>query len=331
MAVRPKALIAKPGEGEAALAALLALALQRVRITDSMQYCFMPSGNWVTDAAPAPYKPKDAIGFHILAGGSCWIEIGGVRTVLEEGDITAFPFGTPHQLGAGTDGPEIDPGGALTPPPWPETPILRFGAGERVVRMLCGYVRCEAMHFAPFRQSLPEFIHVATARNDDWLAGIVAQIVREVDAPRGGGPAMLERLSEIALLEVLRRQLLCGDAGFRGWLAAIRDPVVGRCLRLFHDDPRRPWTIAELARAAGASRSVIAERFAAVLGTAPIAYLRDWRLFLARERLVESNAAIAVLALEAGYASEAAFSRAFARANGLPPAAYRGQNGRVAS
>ncbi|WP_281261500.1 AraC family transcriptional regulator [Albidovulum aquaemixtae] len=306
--------------------ALIALLLRRVRITDSMQYCFVPSGDWETDASPAPYKPKDAIGFHILAGGSCWLEIGSERTMLREGDIAAFPFGTLHRIGAGSGGSEIDPGGALPPTPWIETPVLRFGNSKRVVRMLCGYVRCEATHFRPFRRSLPEFIHVSTANDGDWLSGIIAQIVREVDVPRRGGTAMLERLTEIALLEVLRRQFLQGSAGYAGWLEAIQDPVVGRCLDLLHGEPMRPWTLNILARDVGASRSVVADRFAEKLGIAPIAYLRDWRLFLARERLVQTNVPIALLAAEAGYASEAAFNRAFGRANGLPPAAFRRQN-----
>lgn len=318
-----------PGVDAADLAALLHAALRRVRITESMQYCFMASGDWFTDATPAPYKPKDAISFHILAGGSCWLELRGERVGLEAGDIAAFPFGAPHTIGAGVGGPEIDPGSALPPVPWRETPILRFGDGDRQVRMLCGYVRCEAMVFAPFRRSLPEFIHVSTRQGDDWLAGIVAQVVSEVDAPRPGGTAVLERLTEIALMEVLRRQLQGDGAEAGGWLAAIRDPVVGRCLRRLHDDPARAWTLADLARAVGASRSVVAERFAAALGASPIGYLRDWRLFLAREQLLETDAPITRIALEAGYASEAAFTRAFARTHGLPPAACRLQHGRA--
>ena len=325
MPLRPENLIANPDRPFQHVAALLATALRRVRITDSMQYCYMPAGDWETDATPAAYKPKDAISFHILAGGSCWLDMGGQRTILREGDIAAFPFGTPHRIGAGQGGPEIDPGGALPPGPWPETPILRFGGNERVVRILCGYVRCEALTFAPLRQALPACILVNAAGTGDWLAGIIAQIVAEVDAPQDGGKAILERLTEVALVEVLRRQLLAEPDGSTGWLAAIRDPVVGRCLGLLHGDPAQPWTLQRLAREAGASRSVIAARFAARLGMTPIAYLRDWRLLLARERLICGNTPIVELALEAGYASEASFNRAFARANGCPPAAYRKQ------
>ena len=213
----------------------------------------------------------------------------------------------------------------MPPAPWAETPVLRFGGSERVVRILCGYVRCEALTFAPFRQALPACILVNAAGGGDWLAGIVAQIVAEVDAPQDGGKAILERLTELALVDVLRRQLLGEPRGTTGWLAAIRDPILGRCLGLLHGDPAQPWTLESLVRQAGASRSVIAARFAARLGTTPIAYLRDWRLLLARERLIDGNAPIVELALDAGYSSEAAFTRAFARATGCPPAAYRKQ------
>ncbi|WP_052042331.1 helix-turn-helix domain-containing protein [Paracoccus sphaerophysae] len=144
-------------------------------------------------------------------------------------------------------------------------------------------------------------------------------------APQDGGKAILERLTELALVEVLRRQLLGEPRGTTGWLAAIRDPILRRCLGLLHGDPAQPWTLQSLARQAGASRSVIAARFAARLGTTPIAYLRDQRLLLPRERLIDGNAPIVELALDAGYSSEAAFTRAFARATGCPPAAYRKQ------
>ena len=305
------------------VASLLAVALRRVRITDSMQYCYMPAGDWQTDATPAPFKPREAVSFHILAAGTCWLDIDGQRTTLNQGDIAAFPFGTPHRIGAGEGGPEIDPGRALPPAPWRETPILRFGGTDRIVRLLCGYVRCDAFSFPLFRHALPIFIHVRTAGGSDWLAAIVAQILAEVDAPSGGGCAVLERLTELALVEVLRRQLLNEPSATIGWLAAVRDPVVGRCLGLLHDDPAQHWTLEALAQAAGVSRSVLAARFMKRLGTAPIAYLRAWRMVLARERLTEEAVSIATVACEAGYASEAAFNRAFAKANGVPPAAFR--------
>jgi AraC-like DNA-binding protein len=319
----PEALTGNPRPGAAG--DLLSEALRRVRITGGMQYCFMPSGDWVTDATPAPYKPRDSIGFHIMAAGTCWLEMEGRRTTLVEGDIAAFPFGTGHLIGGGVGGRLIAPGGALPPAPWSEVPVLRYGGDDRRVRMLCGYIQCEAMDFAPFRDMLPNFIHVRTldAGADDWLAQTIRQIVVEVDNPLRGGVSVLERLTEVAFIEVLRRQFLAEDVPETGWLAAVRDPSLGRCLSLIHAAPGREWTLAELARASGLSRSALGDHFAACLGMSPIRYVRDWRLYLASVQLRLADKALAAVAHEAGYSTEAAFNRAFARRFGKPPAEWR--------
>nr|WP_217807862.1 AraC family transcriptional regulator [Oceanibacterium hippocampi] len=304
---------------------LLSGALRRIRISGSMQYCFMPSGNWTTDATPAPYKPRDAMGFHIVAAGTCWVNLDGEQTDLGKGDIAAFPFGSPHMIGAGTGGRLIDPGNDLPPAPWREIPILRYGDEPEQTRILCGYVQCEAMNFRPFKSLLPRFIHVRTAGADraDWLAATIAQIIEEVDCPQQGGTSVLERLTEVAFLELLRRQFLQATPAETGWLAAIADPALGRCLTLLHGEPVRDWTLASLARESGLSRSTLAERFEAVLGTSPIRYLRDWRLYLASVDLRTTERPTVAIGLDAGYGTEAAFSRAFSRHFGMPPAEWR--------
>ncbi|MBX3597969.1 MAG: AraC family transcriptional regulator [Rhizobiaceae bacterium] len=304
---------------------LLSDALRRVRITGSMQYCFMPRGEWEIDATPAPYKPRDCIGFHIMAGGTCWLELDDERTVLIAGDIAAFPFGTQHKVGAGNSGRMIDPGNDLPPPPWSETPILRYAADGDEVRMLCGYVQCEAMDFAPFRNMLPKFIHVRTAGDgvNDWLSQTIRQIVAEVDMPMRGGASVLERLTEVVFLEVLRRQFLNEGKPESGWLAAAHDPALGRCLALIHAEPRRNWTLADMARASGLSRSVLTDRFGRCLDMSPMRYLRDWRLYLASLELKLADKAVAIIANEAGYGDVASFNRAFSRRFGTPPAEWR--------
>lgn len=304
---------------------LLSEALRQIRITGSLQYCYMPSGAWITDATPGAYKPRDAIGFHIMTAGTCWLELEGVRTVLEAGDIAAFPFGTPHWIGAGDGGRLIDPGGDLPPAPWRETPILRYESEGPIVRILCGYIQCEAMNFRHFSQLLPTLIHVRTlqAGATDWLAATIKQIVAEVDHPQGGGRSVLERLTELAFLEVLRRQILAADASSTGWLAAIQDPALSRCLHFIHSDPGHDWSVEKLAAASGLSRSALCDRFAKLLQSSPMHYIRDWRLFLASVRLRSGSASIAEIALDAGYAAEAAFNRAFSRRYGKPPALWR--------
>lgn len=302
---------------------LLSQALRRIRISGSLQYCFMPQGDWTTDASPAPWRPRDAIGFHIVAAGPCWVDLHGKRTQLETGDIAAFPFGTPHMLGAGEGGRLIDPGGDLPAQPWPATPTLHYPDLGPQVRILCGYVQCEATGFAPFRAVLPEFIHIPTAGEGaaDWLSGTVAEIVTEVDQPQPGGGPVLERLTEIAFLEILRRQFLTPAP--HGWLAAILDPALSRALLALHGDPQQDWTLEELAPESGLSRSALVTRFAEVLGTSPMRYLRDWRLYLATQELAATSTPIIAIATRAGYGTEAAFTRAFRRSYGIPPAEWR--------
>jgi AraC-like DNA-binding protein len=313
-------------------AALLSQVLRRIRISGSLQFCFMPEGDWTTDAKPSPWRPPDSISFHIVAAGNCWVDINGQRTALDHGDIAAFPFNTPHMIGAGSGGRLIDPGGDLPAQPWSATPVLRYPDRGRRVRILCGYVQCQATGFAPFRDALPELIHVRTAAQGsaDWLAGTVAQIVHEVDQPQPGGGPVLERLTELALLELLRRQFQAPAP--KGWLAAILDPALSRALTALHDDPRLDWTLDTLAQRTGLSRSALVTRFADLLGTSPMRYLRDWRLYLAAKDLSETARPIIFLALDAGYGSEAAFTRAFSRSFGMPPAAWRrARSGRMAA
>jgi AraC-like DNA-binding protein len=202
--------------------------------------------------------------------------------------------------------------------------VLRYGDGGSLVRLLCGYLQCYALRFGPLRDSLPSLLHVQTAdaRDAAWLRAAIAQIVSEADHPRVGGLSMLERLTEIIFIELLRHRIL-SSPGSAGWLAALADPALGRCLGLIHDDPRRDWSVGDLAAEAGMSRSVLAARFEAMLGTSPMRYVREWRLCLASVRLGTTRQPIATIAYDAGYGTEAAFSRAFARAYGVPPSTWR--------
>jgi AraC-like DNA-binding protein len=308
---------------------VLSDVLRSIRLSGSLQFCFMPTGQWQTDAAPSLGKlsgnASGTIPFHIIVEGQCWMKMEGRTTNLAEGDVVAFPFGTGHQLGAGNDGQLITPVRDLPPKPWREMPVLRYGdAGERV-RLLCGYLQCDALRFGPLREAMPTLLHVRTHGADEagWLKETIRQIVTEVDRPRSGGLSMLERLTEITFIELLRHQIAAPDRAASGWWAGLADPAIGRCLALIHSDPRRNWTVEALASAAYLSSSTLAEHFEATLGTAPWRFVRGWRLYLASVALATTAAPIAAIADEAGYGTDAAFSRAFSRAYAVPPAAWR--------
>ncbi len=307
--------------------ALISEVLRHTRIVTSKQFCYNPTGTWRTDATPANFKPKESIGFHIIATGTLWLDYEGARRTLDEGDLVLMPFGAPHWIGVGEDGPEIDPGGDLPPPPWDRIPIMRYGDDETDVRILCGYVISDNKDFAPFRSQLPQLVHVKTRSpdgdGDDWLAAIVEQIIAEVDQPQIGSPQVLERLTEIALLEVLRRQIVNAPSGAVGWMAAIRDQRLSNCLAHIHRSPEKDWTLVRLASESGQSKSSLSANFRKKLGMSPMQYLRHWRLFLASQNLRRSKDSIAEIAINSSYGTEAAFSRAFKNCFGTSPAAWR--------
>lgn len=318
-----------PGHAQPADDDVLSNVLRTVRLSGSLQFCFMPTGAWRTEGkgslSALADDPSIAIPFHILVKGSCWLKIDGRQIVLEAGDVLAFPFGTPHQLGAGADGRLIRPVTDLPPKPWREIPIVSYGSDHGQVRLLCGYLQCDAMRFRPLRDALPTLIHVRTAGSNDadWLRATIEQIVREVDRPQTGGLFILERLTEITFIELLRHQVVGSAPHAAGWLAALADPSLARCLSRIHEDPKRAWSVKDLAAASALSRSTLTERFEAVLNTSPMRYVRDWRLCLASMALTTTDQTIAAIAHDARYGTEAAFNRAFSRAYGVPPATWR--------
>ncbi len=153
-------------------------------------------------------------------------------------------------------------------------------------------------------------------RNDpsgQWLENSLAFSVTQAANPEAGAGAMLAKLSEVVFAETLRRYVRELPADERGWLGGACDPEVGRALTLLHHRPGHPWTVAELARKTGLSRTVLAERFRHFLGEPPMAYLTRWRLRLGARALIATSHSVAQVASEVGYESEAAFNRAFKR------------------
>ena len=155
-----------------------------------------------------------------------------------------------------------------------------------------------------------------------WLSTTLKYTVHEARAGHPGNAAMLGRLTELMFVEILRQYMRQLPPDNTGWLAGLNDPCVGKALRLMHAEPGRNWTVDELAREAAVSRSVLAERFTILVGESPMKYLGNWRIQLAKQ-LLRDGASIQQVASKVGYDSEAAFNRAFKRATGSPPAAWR--------
>jgi AraC-like DNA-binding protein len=260
--------------------------------------------------------------YHLLTHGSAVARMAGMDDVrLAAGDIVIVPHGHPHQVSNGTPSIWIDSAKSLTA----SLDLVRYGGGGEVTRFVCGFFGCERNAGRLFLAGLPPLIKV-NVRGDvsgEWLENSIRYLVSDANSGRPGRTVLLSKMAEALFIEALRRYAEELTPEHTGWLAAARDPVVGSALALIHRKPGHAWTLAELAEAVGASRSVLVERFNKLLGEPPLSYLARWRLQLAARMLQSSRRTMMQLALDVGYESEAAFCRAFKREFGVPPAQYR--------
>lgn len=264
--------------------------------------------------------------YHLLTEGRASARlVNGERMSLAAGDIVVFPHGDAHILENGSAAETVDMSNELARIFSDGLRLSRFGGGGEITRFVCGYLACDPQLSRVLLSGLPPLFKI-TIRDDAsgrWLENSIRFSADQACKARAGGDAVLAKLSEVLFIETLRLYVTDLPAEQRGWLAGTRDPEVGNALALMHRRPAHPWTLALLAREAGASRSVLAERFRFYLGEGPIAYLTRWRLLLARQMLVSRTSSISEIATKVGYESEAAFSRAFKRCTGIPPASFR--------
>jgi AraC-like DNA-binding protein len=292
------------------------------------------SAPWCIDSAPGKDDVRNILPgaehvaiYHLVADGRCRARLPDdpEEVALETGDVLILPHGDGHRLGSDL---QLNPVPAeILVLPGPDngiSTIVHGGGGERT-RFVCGYLACDARLCRPLLNSLPRLLRVPLADDPGaaWLISTVHHGVEESGQRRAGTDAVLAKLSELLFLEAIRRYLESLPVGEKGWLAGLRDPYVSRALALLHREPARNWTVDELGRETGLSRSALADRFAALIGEPPMQYLTRWRLALAARALAEERAPVGRVAERVGYESEAAFNRAFKREFGLPPAAWR--------
>lgn len=262
------------------------------------------------------------IAYHILTKGRCYGGLVGEEQVqLAPGDVIVFPHGDAHLMSSDRGiriGPDVN---TSAPARYPDT-VLLGDQGPRGTAFVCGFLGCDRRPFNPLLTALPRLMHVR-GMAQGWPGGFIRQLTEESRLGRAGADCVLTRLAELLFIEVLRRYLEHLPPGQAGWLAGLRDEVVGRALTLLHGRPAHHWTLPDLAREAASSRSNLAKRFGELVGQPPMQYLSKWRLQVAANLLVQSGAKVATIGSEVGYDSEAAFSRAFKKATGLAPSAWR--------
>jgi AraC-like DNA-binding protein len=297
---------------------------------------------WVVEAPAAcdvaPFimpRSDHVIEYHLVASGRCYAGVLGEEpATLEAGDLVIFPQGDSHVVSSepGMRGqPNIalhrDAAAANLPL------LLQDGGGGEPCALICGFIGCDRHPYNPLLSTLPRTLvvrreQVTRTASDGRAASsplaLLAELaLSESKARRSGSECALSRLSELLFVEAIRAHVESLPSEQRDWLGALRDPHVGKALAALHDRPAEAWSLDDLAREAGLSRSLLAERFADFVGMPPIQYLTQWRMQLAAERLRVTNASLAEIATAVGYGSESAFSRAFKRQVGMAPATFR--------
>ena len=310
---------------------ILSEILKVVRLEGALFFNAEFSAPWCISSRRAEeiahyFSAHHVIIYHFLTEGRAYAKLPeGTREDLRAGDIVIFPHGDSHFIGNG----------------WPERPVdsfrtfsknlteglrlVQFGGGGEITRFVCGFMACEPRLSQVFLAGLPRMlkIHIRGAPSGEWIESTIRFSAGDAADSKAGTTLVHMKLSEVLFVETLRRYITSLPPGQTGWLAGARDPVASQVLALLHKKPAHPWTIAELARTVGSSRTRVAERFRHFLSQSPIAYLGQWRLQLAAHMLESTTETVAQIAADVGYGSEASFNRAFKRKYLCPPAQFR--------
>jgi AraC-like DNA-binding protein len=308
--------------------------LDLVRLDGALLFIVDASDPWcvnvppVDDYAAILGAPRgQVISFHVVLEGSGLATVPGYDPVrFEAGDVLVFPKGDAYRMESKVETPpEFDREGMIAffaALAADELPFIvpEGGGGAPPARFVCGFLTADDVLFDPLLPHLPRLMKVSRAHPErDTLSRLIEAASAEFAFSGPGARALRRSLCRLMLVETLRQHLMNVGAEGAGWLAALDDPVAGAALRLIHENPSERWTLDLLARRAGASRSVLVERFTKKVGRPPMDYLACWRVQLAgklmdRDRLSVDQAAACV-----GYGSAQSFSRAFKRLTGLPP------------
>jgi len=264
--------------------------------------------------------------FHYVAEGRLLVQVENDAPIeIEAGQVVIFPHNHKHLLGSRLDLPAVPTKEVVRRAPEGGFWVIRHGGGGEETRVVCGFLGCDRIDGNPLIDSLPPMLVFDTRHESSgaWMKSSLEFAANEMAVRRAGSETVLAKLSELLFVEALRRYVEGIPDDQTGWLAGIKDPFVSRALSLLHARVDQEWTVDDLGRAVGLSRSALAERFTRLIGEPPMRYLARWRIQIAAHELRSSDATLAHVAREVGYESEAAFNRAFKRTFGVPPATWR--------
>lgn len=288
-------------------------------------------GVQVSPESCAPFlgETSDIIPYHYVVEGHLRVRVPGEPVhELETGGLAMFPRNDYHLLGGDVRLPPVPSGDVVMPPSDGGLATIRLGQGGARTRIVCGFLAGERMRANPVVGMLPAvlLLDYRDSPSAEWIRSTFSYAADEIAAGRMGSDTVFAKLSELLFVEAIRRHAESLPEGQTGWLAGLKDPYVSRAMALLHARVRDPWTVDELSRQVGLSRSALAVRFNHVIGLPPMQYLANWRMQVAAQELLDSRKSISRIAQEIGYDTEASFTRAFKRQMGAPPATWRRQS-----
>ncbi len=265
--------------------------------------------------------------FHFVEAGGAWVTpTGQAATRIEAGDLVLLPLGKGHTIADALGSPVENIDVVASDHFDRDSLVLRHGGGGPASQLVSGFFSFEGSPLPAVMAALPPLIHIprGDAGAPAWLAAISHFLVDEAQQPNPGSSLMISRLIDLLVIRTLR-SWAASQATRMGWLGGLGEERIGRVLSAMHADPFRRWTVQSLADIARMSRSIFAERFTAAVGEPPLRYLSRWRLTIAADLLRSGGLKVTEAAHRSGYASDAAFSRAFKAHFGYAPSEARGQ------
>lgn len=300
---------------------MLSEVLTLIRLRGELVYTAFLSKPWGLEFQPG------AAHFHFVTAGEAWVTpVGGKPTKVSEGDLILLPLGKGHIIADALESPVERIEAVATEHFDREELVLRHGGDGPVSRIIGGFFGFEGGPLPAVISALPLLIHIPSGDSGApaWLKAISGFLVAEAQQPDPGSSLMISRLIDLLVIRTLRSWAAI-ETNRMGWLGGLREERIGRVLSALHADPFRPWTVQSFAKIAGMSRSTFAERFTAAVGEPPLRYLSRWRLTLAADLLRSSGLKVTEVAYRSGYASDAAFSRAFKAHFGYAPSEAKNQ------
>jgi len=312
--------------------------LQSVRLTGGVFLDAKFTAPWcvaaqITPQVCTPFLAGlvQVIGYHVVLQGSMLVALDGEPPIkLRAGEIILLPRNDVHTMASDKGVAPVSAADLMQQSPEGGLLKIRHGGGHEPTSIICGFLGTQDS-FNPLLATLPRILRldISKAASRDWVETSVRFAAAELIRGRLASSDVMSRLSEVLLVEAVREYIATLGDRDQGWLRGLSDPNIGRALALIHGDVAASWSVDQLAREVGLSRSAFTDRFSQLIGMPPIRYLTVWRLEIAKRHLRGSRKSIPQIAVAVGYESEEGFRRAFKREFEIWPADWRDQQSRT--